>query len=136
MIAKANAIPATYFKLVKQFPLIKIRDHDHLNAAFEVIDRLLVMEPDEGRQAYLDALTDLVEVYEDANVVFPDASESDVLRELMDANRLSQTQLAKEVKISQSTISAVLNGSRSLTKEQVTKLARRFNVPTTVFLGS
>ncbi len=134
MAANIYAMPASYFKLVKQFPLTKIRDDDHLEAAFEVIDHLLMMDLDEGQEAYLDALSDLVEVYEDANVFIPDASEADVLRSLMEANRLSQTQLAREVKISQSTLSAVLNGSRSLTKEQMAKLGRRFNLPASVFL--
>jgi transcriptional regulator with XRE-family HTH domain len=52
----------------------------------------------------------------------------------MNANRLSQTRLAKEVRISQSTLSAVLNGTRSLTKAHVARLARYFNVPASVFL--
>ena len=129
-----NVMPDSYFKLVRQFPLTSIRDNAHLDEAFAMIDRLLRMDLDEGQEAYLDALTDLVEVYEDANVIFPKSTEADLLRELMDSNRLSQTQLAKEVKISQSTLSAVLNGSRSLTKEQMAKLGRRFNLPASVFL--
>ena len=93
----------------------------------------VAISPDGGR-AYLGALTDLVEVFEDENVTIPEASESDVLRELMNANRLSQTRLAKDVGISQSTLSAVLNGTRSLTKAHVARLARYFNVPASVFL--
>jgi plasmid maintenance system antidote protein VapI len=56
------------------------------------------------------------------------------LRELMRANGLSQNDLAKKVGIVQSTISAVLNGSRKLTKGQVIRLAEYFNVAPSAFL--
>ena len=130
----ARMLPDTYFALVKRFPLTHIRDDDHLEAAQEVIDRLLEEDLDEGAREYLDALTDLVETYEDEHVPIPDASEADVLRELMRSNGLSQAKLAKAVGISQSTISAVLNGTRSLTKEQVVTLARFFHVSPAAFL--
>jgi plasmid maintenance system antidote protein VapI len=52
----------------------------------------------------------------------------------MSANRLSQPKLAKAVGIAQSTISAVLNGSRSLTKDQAITLARHFGVSPAAFL--
>jgi HTH-type transcriptional regulator/antitoxin HigA len=129
-----HAMPAGYFDLIRQFPLVSIRDDAHLEAAFQVIDNLLTRDLDEGRRAYLDALTDLVGTYEDEHVAIPDASEADVLRELMDGNRLTQSQLASEVGIPQSTLSAVLRGERSLTKGHILKLAARFRVPAAVFL--
>jgi HTH-type transcriptional regulator/antitoxin HigA len=122
-----------YFALVEEFPLVHIRDDRHLKAASAMIDRLLRMELDSGQEAYLDVLTDLVEAYEAKHHPIPDASEADVLRELMNANRLSQSALARAVGISQSTISAVLNDPRSLTKAQVESLARSFRVWPSVF---
>jgi HTH-type transcriptional regulator/antitoxin HigA len=56
------------------------------------------------------------------------------MRELMRSNGLGQTALARKVGIAQSTISHVLNGRRDLTKEQVVKLARFFNVGPAAFL--
>ena len=53
--------PDSYFQWVRQFPLMHIRDDDHLGLAQELIDQLLQQELDEGGQEYLDALTDLVE---------------------------------------------------------------------------
>jgi HTH-type transcriptional regulator/antitoxin HigA len=131
---KTQAMPDTYFDLVRRFPLIHIRDDAHLDAAQEIIDHLLQVELDRGAQEYLDVLTGLVEAYEDKHVPIRDASEADVLRELMNANRLSQPKLARAVGIAQSTISAVLNGSRSLTKDQVITLARHFGVAPGAFL--
>jgi HTH-type transcriptional regulator/antitoxin HigA len=129
-----HRLPDTYFKLVKRFPLVHIRDDAHLRHASETINRLLQEDRDEGAEEYLDVLTDLVEAYESQHVLIPDASEADVLRELMRANGLSQLRLAQEVKISQSTISAVLTGARSLTKDQVLRLAKFFQVSPTAFM--
>jgi HTH-type transcriptional regulator / antitoxin HigA len=130
----ARTMPASYFELVKEFPLIHIRNDAHLDTAGKMIDRLLQEELDKGAEEYLDVLTDLVERYEDGHHPIPDASAADVLRELMTSNRLSQQQLAKQVKISQSTISAVLNGNRSLTREHVITLAKFFHVSSAAFL--
>ncbi len=130
----ARTLPDTYFRLVKRFPLAHLRDDEHLEAALEVIDDLLRQDLDEGARAYLDVLTDLVAMYEDEHVPIPDAPEADVLRALMAAHGLSQPKLAQAVGIAQSTLSAVLNGSRSLTKGQVVKLARFFGVSPAAFL--
>lgn len=129
-----RSLPDTYFELVKQLPLTRIRDDDHLEAASEMIDRLLQEELDEGAEEYLDALTDMVEAYEENHVPIPDASEADVLRVLMQSHGLSQQKLAKAVGIAQSTISAVLSGERQLTKAHVVKLAGFFGVAAATFL--
>ena len=105
--------PDTYFALVKEFALIPIQSDAHLDAAMAMIDRLLQEEPDEGVQAYLDVLTGLVESYEAEHVPVGDASEADVLRELMRSNGLTQSELARRSRISRSTLSAVLTGART-----------------------
>ncbi len=127
-------IRASYFELVKEFPLTHIRDGDHLDEASEMIDRLLERDLDEAEQEYLDVLTDLVEAYEDDHVDIPDASEADVLRELMRAHGLSQSALAQATKIAQSTISAVLHGSRRLTRDHIDRLSKLFGVEKAAFL--
>jgi HTH-type transcriptional regulator / antitoxin HigA len=136
MAVKDNtqAMPDTYFDLVRGFPLTHIRNDVHLAAAQEILDGLLQENLDAGAQEYLDALTDLIEIYEDAHFPIPDAPPADVLRELMTSNRLTQQQLAKQVKISQSTISAVLTGARSLTTDQMIAIGKFFHVPPGVFL--
>ncbi len=126
----------TYPALVSQFRLIPIKDDDHLAAAHEIIDRLMQEDLDPSGEDYLNVLVDLVEAYEDRNFPIVDASDIDVLRELMRSNDLSQNGLAKKVGISQSTISAVLNGSRKLTKAHLLKLAEFFNVAPAAFLPS
>ena len=124
----------TYSKLVKRFTLIHIRDDSHLDEALNVLNELLRHERNQGMQEYLDVLTDLIAAYEDEHVTLPDVSEADALRELMRSNGLSQMALAKAVAIAQSTISAVLTGSRSLTKGQIQKLANFFEIAPAAFL--
>lgn len=133
----AQATPrdlGTYLNLVIEFPLIPIRDDAHLVRAAGVLDRLLQQDLDRGQQDYLEVLTDLVEKYEEENVPIPNASESDVLRELMRSHGLSQNALKIKTGIAQSTISAVLNGERSLTREQGISLAGFFGVSPSAFM--
>jgi HTH-type transcriptional regulator / antitoxin HigA len=132
--ATARRVPDTYLKLVKRFPLIHFRDEAHLDEALEMLNELLGQPRDAGAQEYFDVLTDLVAAYEDEHVPIADVSEADVLREQMRSNGLSQIALAKAVGIAQSTISAVLTGTRSLTKGQVIKLATFFAIGPAAFL--
>jgi HTH-type transcriptional regulator / antitoxin HigA len=132
-IAK-RSLPDAYFELVRQFPLIHIRVSAHLASAEAMLRRLLERKLDQGEQEYLDVLTDLIEKYEADHEPIPDASGADVLRLLMESIGLSQMALARKVGIAQSTISAVLHGTRSLTKEHVITLARFFNVGPGAFL--
>ncbi len=99
-----------------------------------ILDELLKQTLDSGSEAYLDALTDLVAVYENEYVPIADAPAGDVLRELVASSGLTQQKLAKAVGIAQSTISAVLSGNRKLTTEQMVKLAGYFKVSPAVFL--
>jgi HTH-type transcriptional regulator/antitoxin HigA len=131
---RGRTLPGSYFKLVKEFPLVQIRDDMHATAAQAMIDRLLAEDLDRGSEAYLNVLTDLFEAYEGQSEDIADASEADVLRELIRANGLTQPKLATKVGIAQSTISAVLNGARSLTKGQILKLSAFFNVSPDAFL--
>ena len=130
----ARDMPDTYFALVKEFPLAPIRDTADLHAAQSMLDRLLQDDLDEGGDAYLDVLTGLVNDYEEEHYPIPDAPESDVLRHLLDANGLTQVDLARAVGMAASTVSAVLKGTRSLTKSQVVKVSSFFNVSPAVFL--
>jgi HTH-type transcriptional regulator/antitoxin HigA len=129
-----RTLPDTYFKLVKRFPLTHIQDEETLTAAQEVLDQLLRQNLDAGGEAYLDALTDLIEIHEQEQVAIPEAPAIDVLKELMAANRLTQSELGKKVGIAQSTISAILHGTRSITLSQATALAKHFGIARVAFL--
>lgn len=124
----------TYLTRIKEFPLTSIRDDKHLAAARKVLNRLVMADLDKGSQLYLDALSDLVEKYEDENVHIPDAPAKDVLHLLMESNKLSQNRLAKKVGIPQSTLSEILAGSKQMNVSHMLKLSAIFGVEPAVFL--
>jgi HTH-type transcriptional regulator/antitoxin HigA len=88
-----------------------------------------------GEQDYLDVFTDLVERYEVETHPMPEVSDAAMLRHVIDASGVTQSQLAAEVGISMSTISEVLHGKRELNRKHVTALARYFKVDPGVFLA-
>jgi HTH-type transcriptional regulator/antitoxin HigA len=124
----------TYLDRIKEFLLTSIRDDEHLAEARKVLKRLVMTDLDKGSQDYLDALTDLVEKYEDENISIPDAPAQDVLRLLMESNKLSQNKLAKRVGIPQSTISEILAGTKQMNVSHMVKLSAIFGVAPAVFM--
>src|SRR4051794_35604637 len=129
-----KAAPASYMRLVERFPLASIRDRAHFREAHAMLVEVLAMRKDRGTELYLDALSDLIEHYEEGLEPPPDVSTEEVLRELMREHGLTQEALEAAVGIQQSTISAVHNGKRSLTVEQMVALGEHFAVDPSVFL--
>jgi len=132
----AHMDPATerqYLALVRAFPLVSIRDEAHLTDALAVIEWLIEKpERTEAEEAYLGALTDLVETYEHAHVAIPPVSGVDALRYLMEENGLTQADLAPLFG-SPSIVSEVLPGKRRLALAHIQKRVAHFGVPADVF---
>ena len=82
----------------------------------------------------LAVLGDLVAAYEAREVAMPDAAPREVLRLLMEANALSQGDLAEELG-GQSVVSNVLAGKREINTRQARALANRFEVSPAVFIS-
>ena len=123
-----------YLALVRAFPLAHIRDDAHLDAAVAVIDRVLDKgDRSPAEEMYLDALTDLVETYEEAHVSIPARSGVDARRFLMEANDLKQVDLVP-VLGRKSLVSEVLGGKRPLALTHIKKLADYFRVSPAVFI--
>jgi HTH-type transcriptional regulator / antitoxin HigA len=123
-----------YVALVRAFPLISIRDEAHLAEALAVIDRLTdLSQRSAGVEAYLGALTDLVETYENAHVTIPSISGVEAVRYLMEENGLAQADLVPLFG-TPSIVSEVLSGKRRLTLAHIARLAERFGVPADVFI--
>ena len=77
-------------------------------------------------------LTLLIENFEDQNYKLKAATPTEVLCELMELNGLKQKDLM-DVFGAESTVSAVLNGKREMTREHIKRLSRRFHVSPEVF---
>ena len=123
-----------YLELVHRFPLRPIRSDKELDHAIHVLDSLLDrtrLEPEE--KDYLDVLSDQIERYEDTDVQVPGASDAEVLQHLIEAKGVTQAEVAKSAGISESTISEVLSGKRTLNRQHLGKLSRYFRVSAGVF---
>ncbi len=123
-----------YLELVFQLPLRPIRSDKELNAAVKMVDSLLDRKDLASEEKdYLEVLSDLIEQYEsDAHPIAP-VSDVEMLRHLIEAKGVSQTEVSKATGIADSTISEVLKGKRSLNRGHIGKLARYFNVSPDVF---
>ena len=129
-----KAVKDLYFDLVRRFPLRPIRSDEDLDEAVRVVDSLLDrkdLTPEE--EDYLEVLGDLIEQYEsEAHPIAP-VSDGEMLRHLIEAKGVSQTELSKATGIADSTISEVLKGKRPLNRGHIGKLARYFSVSPDVF---
>jgi len=80
----------------------------------------------------LDYLADQIKAYEDQNFQIPEAAPNEVLRFLMEQHGLKQEDLGECA--SQSRISDILSGKRSISKEIAKRLAYHFHVRADLFL--
>ncbi len=127
----------SYLELVSEFPLTSIKSNEHLSAAQDVMDGLLAKgKLSHGEELYLDALSDLVAAYEDGHHAIEPASDADMLRHLMEARGVSQTEVSQEAGISKSTISEVLSGKRRFSRQLIRKLADYFRVDVSVLAAN
>lgn len=118
-----------YLELVLQFPLRSIRSEAQLSAAQKVMDRILADGPlDSGATTYLDALSDLVAVYEETHHPIPTASDADMLRHLLDSRGVPPARLGEEAGIAKSSLSEVLSGKRKFSRQMIRKLADYFQI--------
>ncbi|HEX6819880.1 MAG TPA: hypothetical protein VF120_16005 [Ktedonobacterales bacterium] len=117
------------------FPIKPIRDDAHLAQVLEIIDRLIDQSArSDAEEAYLGALTDLVEIYEDAHVVIPPTTGLDALRYLVEEHGLTADEVGNILGDS-AHARGVLTGEQPLTLEDVRRLAVRFDVPASLFIG-
>ena len=123
-----------YLELIRRFPLRRLESESDLDAAIAVIDGLIDREhrtpPEED---YLEVISELIEDYEAENIVIGPVSDARMLRFLLDARDVTQSQTALDTGISESTISEILAGKRKLNRSQIGKLARYFHVEPGVF---
>lgn len=130
-----EATEEQYLALVRAFPLVSIHNDVHLDEALAVIDRLLdIPERSTAEEEYLQALTDLVEAYENAHVVIPPVSGVEALRYLMEENDMTQADLVPLFG-TRSIVSEVLAGKRHLALSHIARLSERFGLPADVFMG-
>lgn len=129
-----NALPVIdYGELLSEAQPEVIRD-DQQNQMYIAYLERLTSKPSvtPAEEKLIALLTLLVEEYEDKNYPLPSAGPLDIIRHLMEVHSLRQKDLTEEFG-AESTVSAVLNGTRELTKEHIKRLSARFGVSPAVF---
>jgi HTH-type transcriptional regulator/antitoxin HigA len=135
MKSKDSDMNGGYFDLVRGFPLRPIRSDAELDDAIEILDRLVELDaPDRGQLDYLEVLADLVAKYEAERHPIPPPEDVDMLRHLAESRGVTGKALADATGVPRSTVSAVLNGKRKLTRGHVEAFAAFFKVSPAVFL--
>ncbi|MGH9799534.1 MAG: helix-turn-helix domain-containing protein [Blastocatellia bacterium] len=84
-------------------------------------------------EALLDLLTLLIETFERSYYRIKKAAPREILKELISANRLKQSDLLP-VFGSKNRVSEAINGKREITKEQAEQLAEFFHVSADLFI--
>ena len=128
-----------YLRLVRIFPLRKIRTDGEHAEALKISGRLLGMKRKltHGEAEYLDVLILLVQEFERARqtVPLPRAKGMSVLKHLMAEQGMTQKQLARMLGVGQPAVSMIFAGSRELTKSHIDKLSHHFGVGVSAFFG-
>jgi HTH-type transcriptional regulator / antitoxin HigA len=132
--SRPRHLSVRYFQLVKRHPLKSIRTEAQLDAAQAVIDALLARRLDDGERAYLDALSDLVIVYEQEHHAIAELEPNEMLQQLLLDRGISQADLVRKTGLAKATVSDLAAGKRAFTVEQMYTLAAAFGVPAIVFM--
>ena len=108
------------------------RSHKH---ALKWVDRLMKMKRlSAAEQKLLELLSKLVNDYEEKHYPTPEAPPEEILQHLLETSGKSQSEFARAIGISRSTISEVLRGKRKLSVDNAFLIADYFCVDVSLFL--
>jgi len=141
-LAQFNDILNPYYELLKKAPfLIKIHDDSGHTVALEFIERLMETmgdNPDDPLWPLFEMVSKAVTHYE--TMVYPETiNELEKHQGPLPTLRILRDQYHKNLSDfpeigNQVVVSEVLNGKRELSLEQIQKLAKRFDLPISIFI--
>lgn len=127
----------SYIDILTLFPLKKIdseKDNQHYLEIYQLVLDHFENNPQlTFLEDYLDTLSILIENYEQKAYEIRKPTGVETLKFLLEQHNLRQIDLIDIFK-TQSILSEVLNGKRSLTLEHIKKLSERFNTTPAVFV--
>src|ERR1700749_2346132 len=109
---------ALQYKVIKTITQYK----SYCNLLEELV---MVKKKTKEQQDTIDLLTLLIEKWDEAHNTFAETDPVELLDYLMKENKIKATDLAKELEISNSLVSDIINYRRALSKENIRKLAAR-----------
>jgi HTH-type transcriptional regulator / antitoxin HigA len=137
MKTKARYIRDSYLDLVREFPLVPIRNQEQYDSALVFLKKLAIRDEaslDPGERDYLDTLSQFVGDYEDERFRSEIAplKPRDALKHLMRESDMTPADLGR-VLGNRSLASQILRGKRGLSKTHIRRLSERFKVAPGVF---
>ncbi len=133
-------MPKTFNELNALLPLRPINDRIDLENAYEVMDRLAVIEkPTKDQRDFLDTLVILTEAFDEednqsALAAADKVTGLELLKYLMDNTKMTQAALAKALGVSEGAASMILKGERSITARHARTLGKRFKLDPGAFI--
>jgi antitoxin component HigA of HigAB toxin-antitoxin module len=113
-----------YRELLVRFLPHPIRSAADYRRSLVQLERLMVPRPTAARSQFIEVLATLIERYESRDYPLPECDSADVLRNLLDAKRVSPAVVAKATGIPPATVSNAV------------MLGKYFGVSATVFLDA
>ena len=129
-------VDKAYMEMVREFPLVPLRDKSEFDEAIKVMKRLAYRRSglSNGEADYLTVLGDLIAQYEKKLLrLAEEMTPREAVAFLMESNGLAQTDLVEYVGY-KSNLSAFLSGHRGLSKRAACRLAEYFKVSPALFL--
>lgn len=126
----------TYWTLCRRFPLRPITSEAELDRATAIIDELVDRgfdDLDHGEADYLDVLSELSEAYEEKQPPHAPVSDGEMLEFLCDQHQVTRNAVAEATGITTATLSAVVQGKKEFSREQIRHLCEFFHTTPEVF---
>jgi HTH-type transcriptional regulator/antitoxin HigA len=113
-----------------------LANEDEYQAALLAVRPYFDHEPEAGtaQAAHFDALTLLIEEYEDRNYPISRATPIEVIKSVMEANNYTRADLI-EIIGSKARVADLLNGRREINLEQIRKISRAWRIPPGALIG-
>lgn len=127
-----------YRALIDRFPLVPIKNDEHLDVAHEVARSLMLrgeaLATDEAE--YLEVLLDEIAKYEKKHhaLNLANLKPHELLQSFMKDHNLKQVAMQEVLGVSSGVMSELVAGKRELTKEHCVKLGEYFKVTPALFL--
>lgn len=118
-----EALPYKIIKTEKQY-------YEYCNELEELV---LLKKKTKQQRDIIELLTLLIEKWDQDHTSFDDSNPVELLKYLMAENKIKAVELAKQLNISKSLLSDILNYRRGLSKEVIRKLADQFKMSQEAF---
>lgn len=118
-----EALPYKIIKTEKQY-------YEYCNELEELV---LLKKKTKQQRDIIELLTLLIEKWDQDHTSFDDSNPVELLKYLMAENKIKAVELAKQLDISKSLLSDILNYRRGLSKEVIRKLADQFKMSQEAF---